>query len=100
MRKVKANSLKRKRSSRNYRKEYDSYYGVPGRKKTWTKLQKLRRRHKVSRNGARRKMKKKFKISHKLDIDHIDGNPLNNSYRNLRVLHRSHNRGIKKKKNK
>ena len=81
--------LKRKR---NYRKEYDAYYGKKSRPSTWTKKQKTRRKHKSSRNSARSKMRRKYKLNKNQDVDHRDGNPLNNKLSNLRVQHRSLNR--------
>lgn len=72
--------------SRNYRKEYDNYHASAD-----------QRKKRSSRNKARRKMVKsvgKSKIKGK-DIDHKDGNPLNNSRSNLRVRSKSKNRSRK-----
>ena len=72
--------------SRNYRKEYDNYHASAE-----------QRKKRSSRNKARRKMVKsvgKSKIKGK-DIDHKDGNPLNNSRANLRVRSKSKNRSRK-----
>lgn len=72
--------------SRNYRKEYDNYHASAE-----------QRKKRSSRNKARRKMVKsvgKSKIKGK-DIDHKDGNPLNNSRSNLRVRSKSKNRSRK-----
>jgi len=73
--------------SRNYRKEYDNYHASAD-----------QRRKRSSRNKARRKMTKsvgKSKLRGK-DVDHRDGNPLNNSRGNLRVSCKSKNRSRKK----
>ena len=72
--------------SRNYRKEYDNYHASAE-----------QRKKRSSRNKARRKMVKsvgKRKIKGK-DVDHKDGNPLNNSRSNLRVRSKSKNRSRK-----
>ena len=75
--------------SRDYRKEYDCYYGKKGQPGTWTAIQKLHRKHKTARNKAHRMMKPGKGI----DIDHKDHNPLNNSRSNLRKMSVKRNRG-------
>jgi hypothetical protein len=72
--------------SRNYKKEYDNYHASED-----------QRKKRSSRNKARRKMTKsvgKSKLRGK-DVDHRDGNPLNNSRGNLRVSCKSKNRSRK-----
>ena len=67
---------------RNYRKEYDDYHGNPDQ---------IKRRS--NRNKARRKMKNKYGFLDRLsEVDHIDGNPLNNADTNLRLTSRKRNR--------
>ena len=71
---------------RNYKKEYKDYHSKPD-----------QRKKRSSRNKARRKMQKsvgKRKIVGK-DIDHKDGNPLNNKRSILRVQSKSKNRSRK-----
>ena len=71
---------------RNYKKEYKDYHSKPD-----------QRKKRSSRNKARRKMQKsvgKRKIRGK-DIDHKDGNPLNNRRSNLRVQSKTKNRSRK-----
>ena len=69
---------------RNYREEYDSYHG--------TESQKKRR---AARNKARRRLERAGRVSKGdgRDVDHKDGNPLNNSSANIRVISQSKNRG-------
>jgi hypothetical protein len=68
---------------RNYRKEYDEYHGTPEQIK-----------NRASRNAARAKMvKKNGKAALKgKEVDHKDGNPKNNSKKNLQVMSRRANR--------
>jgi hypothetical protein len=71
---------------RDYKKEYREYHG--------TKEQ-LRRRS--SRNKARRRMEKDGLVrkGDGKDVDHKDGNPLNNSRTNLHTMSASKNRSKK-----
>jgi hypothetical protein len=67
---------------RNYRKEYDDFHGKP---------EQIKRRS--NRNKARRKMQSKYGFLDRLsEVDHVDGDPTNNSMSNLRVTTRSKNR--------
>lgn len=71
---------------RNYKKEYKDYHSKAD-----------QRKKRSSRNKARRKMQKsvgKRKIRGK-DVDHKDGNPLNNKRSNLRLQSKSKNRSRK-----
>lgn len=73
-------------SDRDYKKEYDSYHG--------TEEQKKRR---AARNKARRHLIKEGR-AHKRDgkdVDHKNGNPLDNREENLRMRSISANRGDK-----
>lgn len=72
--------------SRNYKKEYDNYHASAE-----------QRKKRSSRNKARRKMVKSVgkRTLRGKDIDHKDGNPLNNSRSNLRVRSKSKNRSRK-----
>jgi hypothetical protein len=90
---------------RNYLKERCDYYGS-GKVTEITPGQRLRRKHKAARNRARARVKRVLHarwgipghaIAH-LDVDHVDGNPLNNSFENLRLLSIKKNRGRKKRK--
>lgn len=70
--------------ARNYKEEYRTYHAKPEQKK-----------NRASRNKVRRKLMAEGRV-HKgdgKDIDHVDGNPRNNSRKNLRVTSRSYNRG-------
>lgn len=69
---------------RDYAKEYREYHSKP---------EQVKRR--ASRNAARALMVKKglAKKGDGKDVDHRNRNPLNNSYRNLRVTSQKTNRG-------
>ena len=71
---------------RDYRQEYDSYHG--------TESQKKRR---AARNTARRRLERAGRVHRGdgKDVDHKDGNPLNNGSANIRVIDRSKNRSEK-----
>tara|TARA_E500000318_G_scaffold104850_1_gene111213 strand:- start:1824 stop:2045 length:222 start_codon:yes stop_codon:yes gene_type:complete len=71
---------------RNYKKEYKKFQSS-----------KKSKEDRVSRNKMRRRYLKKGKVTKndKKDIDHKDGNPKNNSKKNLRVVKRSKNRAKK-----
>jgi hypothetical protein len=79
--------------NRNYDKEYRDYYG-PKDTTGLTPQQKKHRKQKASRNKVRKQFEKK-ELVHKhdnKDIDHKNGNPLNNNPGNLQVMFRSKNR--------
>ena len=67
---------------RDYRREYDSYHSKPS-----------QRRRRSSRNKARRKMAANGAKLLGRDVDHRDGNPMNNRSSNLRTLSVARNRG-------
>jgi hypothetical protein len=67
---------------RDYAKEYRTYQGKP---------KQIKRR--ASRNAARKKVLNGRKSSK--DVHHKDGNPMNNSRKNLRLTNKSRNRAIK-----
>ena len=67
---------------RNYRQEYDRYQGKPAQKK-----------RRASRNKANRLVGKNG-----MDVDHKDGNPLNNSRKNLKVKPKGTNRSFPRTK--
>lgn len=70
--------------SRNYKKEYKKYQSSTKSKKDRASRNKIRR--KLMAEGRVRKGDGK-------DIDHKDGNPRNNSRKNLRVTSKKLNRG-------
>lgn len=74
---------------RNYRKEYDNYQGKP---------EQIKRRS--NRNKARRKLKKagRVRLGDGVDVAHKDGNPNNNSSKNLSTQSKSRNRSFKRTK--
>ncbi len=71
-------------ADRDYRDEYDSYHGSESQKK-----------RRAARNKARRKLEQSGRVrkGDGKDVDHKDGNPLNNSSANIRVMDQSKNRG-------
>lgn len=68
---------------RNYRKEYDTYQGTPEQKKA-----------RASRNAARREAMAEGRVrkGDGKEIDHRNGNPMDNRKSNLQVMSRSANR--------
>lgn len=68
---------------RDYRKEYDEYHGKPE-----------QRAARSSRNKARRELEAEGRVrkGDGKEVDHKDGNPRNNSRRNLQVMTRDQNR--------
>lgn len=68
---------------RNYRREYDTYQGTPAQKKA-----------RASRNAARREEVKAGRVrkGDGKEVDHKDGNPLNNAPSNRQILSRTANR--------
>lgn len=77
---------------RDYRKEYDDYYGIIG---NLTPDQSRHRAEKASRNKARSLVKEHRTVPSNKDVHHKDGNPLNNKIGNLAVVTRRYNRGLK-----
>jgi hypothetical protein len=73
-------------AKRDYKSEYDNYHGKPDQIKK-----------RASRNKARRIMASKGLVrkGDGKDVDHKDGNPLNNSRKNLRPMSKSKNRSKK-----
>lgn len=71
---------------RNYRREYDSYHAKPAQKK-----------NRASRNQARSILMKAGRVrkGDGKDVDHKNGNPRDNSAKNIRVISRSRNRSKK-----
>ena len=71
---------------RNYKKEYKEYHSKPEQKK-----------RRAGRNAARRIMKMvgRVKKGDGKDVHHKDGNPRNNSRKNLKVESASKNRSRK-----
>ena len=85
-----AKRVRNKSTGRNYKKEYASYQGKP---KVIAK--------RVSRDTARRAMQKRglVKKGSGMDVDHKDGNPMNNAKTNLRALSKFKNRSFARNKN-
>jgi hypothetical protein len=72
--------------ARDYKDEYEKFQASTKSKKDRAHRNKVRR--KALRTGRVRKGDGK-------DIDHVDGNPRNNSPKNLRVVSKSRNRAKK-----
>jgi len=72
-----------RKEPRDYKKEYREYHGTPE-----------QREHRANRNKARRMMIREGKVrkGDGQEVDHKDGNPKNNSRRNLQILSRRQNR--------
>lgn len=69
--------------ARNYRKEYDNYHSKPEQKKK-----------RASRNAARAALKSGGVAVKGKDVNHKDGNPLNNKRSNLSVTTKTANRSF------
>jgi|TARA_R100000482_G_C5111999_1_gene141043 hypothetical protein len=72
--------------ARDYKREYEQYHSKPEQKK-----------RRAGRNRARRimSMLKRVKKGDGKDVHHKDGNPTNNSKKNLRVESKKTNRSRK-----
>ena len=70
-------------TKRDYKKEYEKFQSSSSSKKDRVKRKKLRRLFIKL---------KRVKKGDKKDIDHKDGNPQNNSKKNIRIVKRSTNR--------
>ena len=79
--------------ARDYKAERLVYYGH-GPVASVTPLQQLHRREMASRQAARRTIQKERggKLPTMREVDHKDGNPLNNARSNLQVISRHANR--------
>jgi hypothetical protein len=75
--------------ARNYRAEYDNYQGSTKQKKRRAARNRVRRR--MIRSGKARKGDGK-------DVHHIDGNPLNDSPKNIRMESKKSNRSFRRTK--
>lgn len=76
-------------SERNYRKERDNYHAKPEQKKR--NAARLRARRELIKEGV-------VKRNDGTDIDHKNGNPLDNSRKNLKVTTPSKNRSYPRTK--
>ena len=77
--------------ARDYRAERRAYYGY-GPASSVTPLQRKHRKEMASRKKARTMLKKTQRVPKNKDVDHKDGNPLNNKRSNLRVVSKHVNR--------
>ena len=71
--------------ARNYKQEYERYHKSPEQKKRRAMRNKVRRE--ALRDGKVRK-------GDRIDIHHLDGNPMNSKKSNLRLQDRSKNRSF------
>ena len=73
--------------ARDYKSEYRNYHSRPEQKKA-----------RASRNAARRAMERsgRVKKGDGMDVTHRDGDPRNNSVKNLGVLPRGKNRSFRR----
>ena len=76
-----------KKTTRNYRKEYDNYHGQPDQ---------IKRRD--SRNAARNSLKKRGVPVNGKDVAHKNGNPKDNRPTNLKVVSKTKNRSYPRTK--
>jgi|TARA_R110000803_G_scaffold168599_1_gene231638 hypothetical protein len=78
------------KAKRNYRKEYDNYHAAPEQKKK-----------RASRNAARGALMTSGSVSKGdgKDVDHKNGNPMDNRGGNLAVKPKSRNRSFPRDKN-
>jgi hypothetical protein len=74
--------------ARDYKKEYSSYHSKPEQIKR--RAARVKARRYKEKNGHARKGDGK-------DVDHANGNPLDNRPENLKMRNRSENRGDKTK---
>jgi hypothetical protein len=75
-----------KSTGRNYKKDYEQFQSKPEQIKD-----------RASRNAARAEEEKNGNVNKgdENDVHHIDGNPQNNSRKNIKIVSRSKNRGDK-----
>ena len=78
----------KRKTKRNYKKEYQNYHGKP---------EQIKRRD--SRNAARNKLKKKGVNVKGKDVAHRNGNPRDNNLSNLTLKSASKNRSFKRTRN-
>lgn len=78
-------------AARNYRAERKAYYGY-GKASAVTPAQRKHRQEMASRQRARAMLKKTRTVPRNMDVDHKDGNPLNNKRSNLQIVSVHYNR--------